>query len=72
MYWAEGRGLVTATIILSKNQFYPHDKARPYGSFKDFMQSMYSKTFPRTILITSLLALAEMMPKEFWSEMAWK
>jgi hypothetical protein len=44
MYWAEGSNLVTGTMILSRNEKLPHDKANTYGSFKDDIRSTCRRT----------------------------
>lgn len=72
MYWAEGSGLVTGMMILSKNEELPYDEANTYGNFKKDIYGTCSSTSRRTIQITLRLEFSEAMPTKFWSEMAWK
>jgi hypothetical protein len=72
MYWAEGGGLVTGTVILSKNEELPYDKANTYGNFRKDLYGTCSSISLRTIQITLRLEFFEAMPTEFWSEMVYK
>jgi hypothetical protein len=44
MYWAEGSGLVTGTVVLSKNKELLYDEASTYGNFKHDIYGTYSRT----------------------------